>query len=115
MKKEKETAIEDLRAEDQADAIGEGFVAGVLPEAERRASEPSLEEPPPVEEEPEELSDAEKKLVRIHDILDQVQKGCDPADRLLIHEMREILHKGGAHRPGTEPVVEVEEEEAVEA
>lgn len=107
---------EDRRDPDQANAIGEGLAAGALPDAERRADEPPLvdtppdpatppiEEPPPepaaeaaAEPEPEptpEPTETEKKIARITEIIATVQKNCDPSDRHLLHELKDILFGG---------------------
>lgn len=116
MKTDTKNPPDERRDEDQANAIGEGLAAGALPDEERREDEPPLTEEPPAEgavgagpespasepavEEPvREPSDQEKVLVRIHDILDEVKKNCDPADRILIAELKQILEAHGVKRP----------------
>lgn len=111
--------VPDRRApldEPQLIALADAEATGALPEVDRRAAEKpsladvSLEEPPiePSSEggkteeptgdikgslaaDPEIPAPVRASLHRIHDILDHLTKQIDPVERILVHELRQIL------------------------
>lgn len=102
----REPSIEGEKTEEVSDKVPapveEKPEPAVEPAAEIQAEEPT-HEPPRDEPIPETIEapakSKEEVLHRIHDILDQVQKNCDPADRILIAELRQILVDAGGGRP----------------
>lgn len=102
----KSTGTDERRAplDEQPMKLAEAEDAGTLPEADRRDPEQPEPEPvvgagvaleePPVEVEVEverEVTETEKKIARVKEIIATVRKNCDPADRILMAELHSML------------------------